>query len=245
MRTIRVIATSIALAGAIVGASGLFAQDTTQANTVPPLGEMMVSGTRSSVPYAQQDRPVIGLRRRADGAVMTLYIASDTREAGPRIAEIHSAMVTALDKAAAAGLEVVAGGTPLFKVTRENYKSLPLLGAGRVDTNQLQVLVKAPLQGTAQATQARLAAFIAGLKGSGRVTISTPGGISLTVIDPDQYRDGIVAAVAGDARKMAAAFGPDFTYSVTGIDGQIVWSQVSASEVFLYIPYRYTIVPKR
>jgi hypothetical protein len=241
MRTIRAIATSIAVVGAALGASGLFAQE----NTVPPLGEMMVTGTRSAVPYAQQDRPVIGLRRRADAAVMMLNISSDTREAGPRIAEIHAALLAAMDKAAAAGLEIVAGGNPLYRVTRENYKLLPLPGAGRVDTNMVQVMVKAPLQGTAQATQARLAGFVSGLKGTGRATISQPAGISLTIVDPDQYRSAIVAAVAADAKATAAQFGSDFTFSVTGIDGQIVWSQVSPSEVFLFIPYRYTIVPKR
>jgi hypothetical protein len=216
-----------------------------QETTVPPLGEVTVGTNRGSTPYALNERPVIGLRRTADAAVMTLYIASDTREAGPRIAEIHAVLLAAIDKAAAAGLEVVSSGTPLQRVTRANYKDQPLLGAGRVDTNQVQVLVKAPLQGSASATQARLAAFIASLKGSGRATVATSGGIALTIVNPDQYRDAIVAAVAADAKKMASAFGPDFTFSLTGIDGQVAWSQVSDSEVFLYIQYRYSIVPKR
>lgn len=74
--------------------------------------------------------------------------------------------------------------------------------------------------------------------------VSTGGGITLTVVNPDQYRDAIVQLVAGDARHMAALFGPDFTFNVTGIDGQVSWSQVSSTEVFLYIPYRYVIIPK-
>ena len=51
--------------------------------------------------------------------------------------------------------------------------------------------------------------------------------------------------MAEDAKHSAALFGPDFTLNITGIDGQVAWSQISSTEVFLYILYRYTIVPKR
>jgi hypothetical protein len=177
--------------------------------------------------------------------VMTLYISSDTRDAAIRTQEIYTVLLAAMDKASAAGLELVSGGVPIQRVTRDNYKLLPLMGAGRVDTSQVQLLVKARLEGTAGATEARLRTFIAGLKGTGRATIGTPGGIALTVIDPDQYRDAIVRLVADEAKRNAAIFGADFTFSLTGIDGQLAWSQVSPSEVMLYIPYRYTILPKR
>jgi hypothetical protein len=209
------------------------------------LGEVMVSGNRMSAPYAQQDRPVIGLRRRADSAVMTLYISSDTRDAATRTQEIYTVLLAAMDKAAGSGLELVSGGVPIQRVTRDNYKLLPLMGAGRVDTSQVQLLVKARLEGTAAATEARLRSFITGLKGTGRATIGTPGGIALTVINPDQYRDAVVRLVADEAKRNAAIFGPEFTFSLTGIDGQLNWSQISSTEVLLYIPYRYTILPKR
>lgn len=216
-----------------------------QQSTAPSVGEVMVTASRSSIPYAGQDRPVVGLRRTADAAVMSLVIVSDTRDAATRTQEIYTVLLAAMDKAPGAGVELVYGGTPIIPVTRANYQDLPLLGAGRVDTSQLQLLVKARLTGSAAATQAKLLAFITSLKGSGRATVGTGGGISLTVVDPDQYRSQIVSLVAADAKAVAGLFGPEFTFSVTGIDGQVVWAQVSTTEVFLYIPYRYTIVPKR
>jgi hypothetical protein len=204
----------------------------------PGLGEVLVSANRASAPYAQNDRPVIGLRRQADSAVMTLTIASDTRDAAARTQEIHTVLLAAIDKAAAAGI-------PLRPVTRKNYGLLPLYGAGRVDTSQVQVLVKARLEGSASATQGRLDSFIRSLKGTGRATVESSSGITLTIINPDQYRDQIVKLVALEASRNAAMFGPDFTFSLTGIDGQVAWSQIGSSDVFLYIPYRYSIVPKR
>jgi FtsP/CotA-like multicopper oxidase with cupredoxin domain len=67
---------------------------------------------------------------------------------------------------------------------------------------------------------------------------------ALTIVNPDQYRDAIVQLVADNARRYAAMFGPDYAVQVGGIDGQVFWSQVSGTDVFLYVPYRYTIVPK-
>jgi hypothetical protein len=216
-----------------------------QTSGAPSLGEVMVTANRSNAPYAQQDRPFVGLRRTADAAVMPLVIASDTRDAAVRKQEIHAALLAAMDRAAASGFEIVWGAFRIEPVTRQNYASLPLVSGDRVDTSQVRVLVKATLAGTAAETEARLRRFIASLPGSGRATVELGGGLTLTVVNPDQYRDAIISLVAADARHNAALFGPEFTFNVTGIDGQVAWSQVSSTEVLLYIPYRYTIVPKQ
>lgn len=210
----------------------------------PGLGEVLVTANRQNAPYAQQDRPVVGLRRTADSVVMPLVISSDTREEATRKQEIYTVLLAAKDRAAAAGFELVFGNFRVVPVTAENYKSLPLEWAGRVDTSKVQLLVKATLQGSASATQERLLAFVKSLRGSGRGTVETPGGITLVVNNPDQYRDAIVQLVAADARHNAGIFGAEFTFNIIGIDGQIAWSQVSPTDVFLYIPYRYTIIPK-
>jgi len=209
------------------------------------LGEVMVTSNRNGAPYAQQDRPVVGLRRTADAAVMSFTVTSDTRDPETRKQEIHTVLLAAIDKAATSGFEIVSGTFRVEAVTRENYQSLLLQPAGRVDTSQVRVLVKAKLAGTAAETAARLQRFIGSLRGAGRATAEDGGGWTLTVVNPDQYRDAIISLVAEDARHNAALFGPDFTFNITGIDGQVAWSQISSTEVFLYIPYRYSIVPKQ
>jgi hypothetical protein len=210
----------------------------------PALGEVMVSSNRQSTRYYQQDRPVVGLRRRADAAVMWFSVTSDTREEPTRRQEIHTVLLGAIDRAAASGFEIVSGNGQLQPVTRENYKSLPIEWAGRVDTGKVNVMVRAKLTGSAEEVQGRLSAFVRSLSKTGRATVETGGAITLTVINPDQYRDQIVSLVAQDAKHNAALFGPEFTFSLTGIDGQVAWSQVSSTDVFLFIPYRYSIVPK-
>ena len=74
--------------------------------------------------------------------------------------------------------------------------------------------------------------------------MDTSGGIALTVINPDQYRDQIMSLVAADAKHSAALFGPTFTFNIAGTDLPVMWSKVSSTEVFLFLPYRYNINPR-
>ena len=117
-------------------------------------------------------------------------------------------------------------------------------GAGRVDTSQVSFMVKTSLAGSVTDAELKLSAFVKTVPKTGRGAIDQTSGVTLTIIDPDQYRGPIVKLVAENARMQAAVFGPEYAVQVSGIDGQVFWSQVSDSEVFLYVPYRYTIVPK-
>ncbi len=208
------------------------------------LGEVVVTATRGNIRYFQQDRPVVGLRRAADAAAMPLAISSDTREEAIRKREIHTALLAAIDRAAAGGLELGSGTVQRNPITRANYQELPFQWAGRVDTSKIDLMVKVRLAGSATAAEKRLVDFIKAVPRSGRAAVEKTGGMTLTIVDPDQYRDAIVGLVAQDARHNAGIFGPDFTFNISGIDGAVSWSQVSSTDVFLSLPYRYTIVPK-
>lgn len=210
----------------------------------PGLGEVVVTGNRLNARYAQQDRPVVGLRRQADAAVLQIAVASDSRDPETRKREIHAILLAALDRAAAAGVDLVTGGFEITPVTKASYQDLPLVSAGRVDTSQATLMVKVKLAGSITAAEQRLDAFIKSVPRTGRGTIDKAGGLSLTIVNPDQYRDAIVQLVADNARHYAAMFGPDYAVQASGVDGQVSWSQVSGTDVFLYVPYRYTIVPK-
>lgn len=208
------------------------------------LGEVVVTANRGNIRYFQHDRPVVGLRRAADSAAMPMAISSDTREEAARKREIHSALLAAIDRAAANGLELVSGTAQLSPVTRANYQELPFQWAGRADTSKVELMVKVRLAGSAAAAEKRLSGFIASVPRSGRAVVEKNGAMTLTIVDPDQYRDSIVQLVAQDARHNAGIFGSDFTFNISGVDGPVSWSQVSSTDVFLYLPYRYTIVPK-
>jgi hypothetical protein len=210
----------------------------------PSLGEVIVTGNRLNAGYAQQDRPVVGLRRQADSAVIQVAISSDSRDFADRKREIHAVLLGALDRAAAAGVELVTGNFELIPVTKANYQDLSFSGAGRVDTSKVDLMIKVKLAGSTATAEKRLFAFVKSVPGSGRGVIESTSRLTLTIVNPDQYRDTIVKSIAENARRYAAMFGPEYAVQVNGIDGQVSWSQVSSTDVFLYVPYRYTIVPK-
>jgi hypothetical protein len=215
-----------------------------QQSNAPTLGEVVVTGNRLNARYAEQNRPVIGLRRPADSALIQVAISSDARDLAVRKREIHDMLLSAIDRAAASGVELVTGAFELGLVTKANYLDLPFVGAGRIDTSKVDLYVKTKLAGSATGATQKLTAFVKSLPKSGRGAIEHYSVMTLTIVNPDQYREAIVKLVAEDARQNAAVFGPDYAVQVSGIDGQISWSQVSPTDVFLYIPYRYTIVPK-
>jgi hypothetical protein len=230
------IVTAVTLAAAVPASA--------QNAKVPELGEVIVTGNRLNAGYAQENRPVIGLRRQADSAVRMISFSSDSRDEATRKKEIHTMLLAAIDRASAAGVELVTGNFELKPVTKGNYQELPLNWAGRVDTSKVDVMVKVRLAGSTTSASDRIDAFVKGLARNGRGAIDNNGGLTLTIVNPDQYRDAIVKLVAEDARTRAALFGADYAVQVSGIDGQVFWSQISGTEVFLYIPYRYTVVPK-
>lgn len=225
-------------------AAPAFAQSGTLSGSAPELGEVLVSSNRQNAPFAQQERPVIGVRRQADSVVSYIAFTSDSRDALTREREIHTMMLAAIDRAGAAGIELVSGSFVLQPVTKANYLTLPMMNAGRIDTSKVDVMVKAKLTGSTAAAIDRFNAFSKTLPRSGRGTVDFLGALNLTIINPDQYRDAIIKLVAEDARKQAAVFGPDYAVQASGIDGQVGWSQISPTEVFLTLPYHYTIIPK-
>src|SRR5687767_2478630 len=124
------------------------------------LGEVVVTATRVNIRYFQQDRPVVGLRRAADAAAMPVAISSDTREEAARKREIHTALLAAIDRAAAGGLELVSGTAQLNTITRANYTELPFQWPARADASNIDLREKVSLPGWATAAEKRLVDFI-------------------------------------------------------------------------------------
>lgn len=215
-----------------------------QQNQGGGLGEVVVTAHRSNQPYYRQDRPVVGLRRQADSAVAVVRISSDSRDEAERKRDIQSVLVAALDSAAADGVELVTGDFELVPVTRANMANLLYVGAGRPDTSQIVLRAKVKLTGSLVEAERRIEAFARKVPRKGRALLEADRGLSLTIINPDQYRAAIVKAVAEHATAQAAVFGPDYRVTVTGLDEQVVWSQISGTEVFLFLPYDFTIVAK-
>jgi len=241
--------------------------------------EIIVTGSRvqnklpavmTQLPYLEK-RPIVGLRRPADGAVRHIEITSDSRDYDMRRAEVQTMLLSAIDRAKREGLSLVTGELEVKEVTRENWKDLFPGLAGTPDPNAdvdeedndnydddesgkvkpgfedsssiatVRLMVKTRLTGSIVEAQRKITAFVKAVPPSGRSQIHQIGDLALTIVNPEQYRDEIYRRIAAASQHAATFYGTEYGVKVTGLDREIAWAQVSNTEVFLYIPYGFVV----
>lgn len=222
-------------------------------------GEVVVSGTRARQVYldprtntaveTEEDAsglPSVGMRRRADFALLPVTVAGDTRELEQRRAEILTMVRSALDLARRSGVELAIGDFFVVPLTAENYRTLVFRGDGRPDSERVVFFVKTPLGASAdEANQAvaRLEQFVRSVPAAGRAEMRAAGPLTLSIVAPDQYRSQILDMIAEDARAIAGRFGPQQQVEAHGLDRPVEWRRAGVTEVFLYIPHRLVFRP--
>ncbi len=228
------------------------------------LGEIIVTAQRRESKFYVEARPVVGLRRQADSAVQTIAITSDSRDDKMRRREVEAMMLAAIDKAQASGLSLVTGKFELIEVTRANYRDAVFgtldddiedddddendenKASGYEDNGssaEVRLMVKAKLAGSVGGARERIGKFVKLVPANGRSLIEQRGSMALTIVNPDQYRDAILKRVSEAALHHAKFFGAGYGVSIGGLDKDIAWAQVSNTEVFLYVPYYFSVEP--
>ena len=228
---------------------------------------MKRSSSNGNVPVIERP-PVIGLKRQADSAVRQIEIVSDSREADMREREVKAMLLAAIGRAKGAGLSLVVGQYEVTEVTLDNWRDhFPALaGKPAVDTDDddddddededtkpkpsfedegstatARLMVKTPLAGSIASAQQKIAGFVKAVPPTGRSLIEQKGKLALTIVKPDQYREEIYRRVAEGAKQAVGFYGADYGVAVTGLDRAIAWTQVSNTEVFLYVPYSFSV----
>ncbi|RYD57783.1 MAG: TonB-dependent receptor [Sphingomonadales bacterium] len=192
------------------------------------------------------ERPIINLRRTADFAVLPAQILGDTRDEPKRYEEIYAMLRGAIVLAEKHGVELAIGDYLVEPLTLANYKNLSLGGGGRSDTNVARFLIKARLGSGVDSKAAldRITKFMKEVPAVGRAEINALGSMTLSVVNPDQYRAQIIDLIVADANANVTKFGPGYGVTVTGLDRPVEWARASMTDVFLYLPAGYTIVPR-
>jgi hypothetical protein len=255
-----------AIGGLVLFSAPLLAQDEDGGS-----GELIVTASLrnsvSPISIAAPQPPVIGLKRLADSAVRNIEIVSDSRDADMRKREVQAMLLDAIDRATRDGLSLVTGQFELVEVTRANWEDqFPGLGgkplAEEDDDDEdyddednapgpafeddgsnarVRLKVKTKLDGSIGNAQQKISSFAKAVPVTGRSQIEQKGGLALTIIKPEQYRDEIYKRIAEGAKHAVGFYGPDYSVDVGGVDNAIAWKQVSNTEVFLYIPYSFSI----
>ncbi len=258
-----------ALFGAALGyvlmTTPLLAQDGDMGEVVVTASRRMQSLSDLPISIARQRPPVIGLKRQADSAARNIEIVSDSREADMRKREVQSMLLDAIDRAKKDGFSLVVGQLQLVEVTRANWQDqFPGLGGKPVSDEEedynddddaaapatfeddgseatVRLRVKTKLDGSIGNAQAKIAGFVKSVPATGRSLIKQKDGLALTIVNPEQYRDEIYKRIAAGAKHAVSFYGPEYGVDVSGLDRDIEWQQVSNTEVFLYIPYSFSV----
>ena len=224
--------------------------------------EILVTGSRIPQPNLTSTTPVsvlgysarppaIGLKRTADFAVQFVTITGDTRDEQKRRDEIFDMVRRAIELAGRRdGIELSTGTLVVEPLTLGNYRNLPLGDEDededyRPDTDSVSFIVKTPLSAGSDSKAAleRINAFIKAVPPVGRAELKTNGDLTLSVVGPDKYRGEIIDKVAADARATAARLGPNYAVNADGLDRSVEWTRASLTEVYLYVPYSYSVTP--
>lgn len=188
-------------------------------------------------------RPIVNLRRTADFAVLTVALVGDDRDAKKRRADLNATLRNTIAAAAKGGFELATGDYLLEPLTLANYETLTYGNDGRADTDRTYFLVKLRLTPGMDilTAQKRLEAFVASVSKVGRSSMTGGGAVTLSVVNPDQYRAQIIELIAADAAASAAKFGPGYGVAVSGLDRPVEWARAGPTEVFLYLTTSYTV----
>ncbi|WP_033919967.1 hypothetical protein [Sphingomonas sp. 37zxx] len=209
--------------------------------------EVVVTGSRRDTDGFDESRPVVGLRRAADFAILEVTIAGDTRDAEKRRSEILAMVKSAIEIAPKFAVQLATGDEVVEALTIANYRDLSLLNDSRPDTDRTTFLVKVKLGDGVDGAAARdrIGRFVKAVPAVGRAEIR--GGsddLTLSIVGPDRFRSEILDILAADAKAVAGRMGPEYGVELKGLDRPVEWARAGLTDVFLYIPYNMVVRPK-
>jgi hypothetical protein len=249
----------LAAAAIFLTSAPAFAQDSPGDGT----GEIVVTGSLIRKRNTDdQLRPVPipaavqMLRRTADFAIQQVVIASDTVDEDEARKEVVAMVRKAIDLAGSSGVLVASGEIVVEPLTATNYTGLKILDSddddneddrnNDIDGQYVKFLIKVPLAPgiDAKTALAKIDQFIKKVPQVGRAEMKAYSELTLSVVNPEQYRGAIIDLIAKDTAATSAKFGAGYGVEVTGLDKPVQWKRAGLTELQLYLPSNSTMRPR-
>ncbi len=196
------------------------------------------------VTAAEERIPPVTIRKTADFLLLQVRIVNDTRDPEKRRIELYDTVKGIV--ATAAEVKSLEISTREMVLNLQNYQVRLAEESGKADTSSVELLFRLPLSATDDvgALTAQLRAFSARVQVVGRSEVF-PGEIGISVKTPERFRYELVGHIAEDVQKMKQLFAGSFEILVKGLDQRMAWRRVSVSELELYLPYSYDLLPAK
>jgi len=196
----------------------------------------------------QASAPGIILEKRGDFLLLEVDIENDSRGLDVRMKEI-SDTVDNIIKAAAADpsieLSIIGENDLVRPMSRENFRT-GIRGGARPDTSVAFLKVKTAIPDTVADSYklaTKLGSFVESIEEVGRTEINASDEISVSVVNPYQYRKEVLSLVLAEIKEVTSTLGPDYRAVITGIDGEVQWARSGDLSLAFYLPYEYNILP--
>jgi len=204
--------------------------------------EIVVTGTRIDA------SPGIYLEKKGDYLLLEVDIENDSRSLDIRLQEISDTVdniIEAAEEDPSIELSIIDDNDMVRPLSLENFKS-GILAGKRPDTSVAYLKVKTPIPDTVQDSYklaTKLGIFIEDIEPVGRTVIDSSDEISVSVVNPYQYRKEVLKMVLSEIKEVTEALGPDYRAVINGIDGEVKWVRSGDLNLAFYLPYDYYIVP--
>lgn len=221
-----------------LAAGTAFAQD---ADASADINEVVVTAARSN---AFGETPGVFVTRRADNLLMTITVANDTRDPARRSDEMRQTLRGLIRGQRPPSIVLSVGPGRVGEFDEAAIDDV--IGSGsRPDTSVAQLVVKTRVgpSDTVDDAVRRIRSYVQSSPKVGRAEITVSDRIDLSLVDLARSRPQIIAAIATDAKAVAAALGEGYGVEITGLEQPVDWRQSGPLEARLFIPYELSVGP--
>ena len=205
--------------------------------------EIIVTATKR-----ESSVPGIVLEKRGDFLLLEVDIENDSRGLDVRMSEISQTVeniIAAAELDPSIQLSMVDENDLVRPLSLETFTT-GIRGGARPDTSIAYLKVKTPIPDSVADSYklaTKLGVFIEAIDEVGRTTIDASDEISVSVVNPYQYRKEVLNMVLSEIKEVTTTLGPEYRAVITGIDGEVQWVRSGDLSLAFYLPYNYDILP--
>ncbi|ACV26424.1 hypothetical protein [Kangiella koreensis] len=192
------------------------------------------------------DSPAVTLVKPADYLVQQVKLLNDSRDQTLREKELTSTVKDILKSANKSKLiELGVGKEIVYPITLDDLQ-LDFEKGERTDTSVVNLYIKTPINNKNQVEKlvTRINDFIVDISVSGRTEVEKNGELVLSIVNPEKYRQELLAAIAKDVNSTIEIFGDNYKADIDGLSQSLMWERASVSELRLYLEYDFTLIAK-
>lgn len=192
------------------------------------------------------DSPAITLVKPADYLVQQVRLLNDSRDQALREKELTNTVKDILRSANKSKLiELGVGKEIVYPITLDDLQ-LDFEKGERTDTSVVNLYIKTPISNKTEVEKlvTRINDFIDDISVSGRTEVEKNGELVLSIVNPEKYRQELLAAIAKDINSTINIFGDNYKVDISGLSQSLMWERASVSELRLYLEYDFTLIAK-